>query len=75
MKMMLALLLSSAAMPNIAFAQNHDGHNMSDMAGPAERPVADEADPHAGHNMDAAKPAQDDVPVNHDEMDHEGLPH
>ena len=75
MKMMLALLLSSATVPNIAFAQNHDGHNMPAMADPAEKPVADEADPHVGHNMDAAKPALDDVPLNHDEMDHEGLPH
>ncbi|HEY9093041.1 copper resistance protein B [Parasphingorhabdus sp.] len=75
MKMMIALLLSSTAVPNVAFAQSHDGHNMPAMADPAEKPVADEADPHAGHNMDTAKPAQDDVPVNHDEMDHEGLPH
>ncbi|CAO1653753.1 copper resistance protein B [Parasphingorhabdus sp. NYA22] len=75
MKMMLALLLSSAAMPNIAFAQNHDGHNMPAMVDPDEKPLADEPDPHASHNMDAAQTAQDDVPVNHDEMDHEGLPH
>ncbi len=75
MKMMFALLLSSAAVPNIAYAQSHDGHNMPDMADPAEKPISDEADPHAGHNMDAAQTAQDDVPINHDEMDHEGLPH
>lgn len=72
--LMLVLLLSGAAIPTLAHAQSHDGHNM-DMKEPVEKPAKDIADPHAGHDMNNAQSAPDDTAVNHDEMDHERLPH
>ena len=78
MKLMIALFLSSTLISTGALAQDHSNHGTHAkpaVTDSAEKPKADNANPHAGHQMEGIKTQAKEPPVNHDEMDHGGMSH